>query len=762
MNELITQQRVMATAKSWAQDYIRAAQFDVASEYELARLVEMSAIIFACVQFRARNVSRVKYIAYDGDDRLDEWHPAQRTVSDLRQWGLRTETAHCVYGDSLSQILINKYHMPLKLKFINNHLWGVNTWSGRHGGAGHDYTVNITSNNYDTEDLTKRTLEPNEVVFLINALDMFSDYEGLSPLEAAYLSGATGVEMSQTQLYTFVNRAIPALIIQPEVEQPRQLQTINGETAANSLATLLRQLFKGAKNVGKALVQPYRWQVLNLQTDFDKLGMSELRSDEVNQVITAFELRQSLILSNAANYATARQDAVGWADDWLLPRTQRIGETIAQQLQPYCPDVPNLRIVPDEASLPYLEDKKLAQIEADTNKAKSAIIDLATLQERSGETPNADFVDLYWYEGIGWLPKQHFKNAWTYQYTTAPSALNTGALPDDIIPFDAGVTEQTLEEQQQQIEELQAQTDLQEAESQAVVAEAEADAIEEESKLPQKAVTWSDDDIARSQSELKQWSKFTQSKGAKAVDTFTFEYVPENVVQRVKARLAGEPDTPYGDIFSEARNWIQDASKSIQSTRLNFENDLEDLIASARAGGIDKRRFGVALRNLIKTSGTSAYTDGLIAGGVTDGALDDDDRATINRMSADQSGYVTDFGNVLYGDGITDAEANQKPIQWWNKSVNPFYLAGIRSADRNGMYEWVLGSTEEHCDSCRSANGQIHRMRDWERSGVLPQSSRLQCGGWECKCNLVKTSARARGRLTSIKAHDHAHDELPV
>ena len=936
MNEFVNQQRQITAAKSWAQDYINAAQFTVASEYELARLVELSAIVFACVQFRSRNVSRVKFLAYDGDTKLDDWHPAQRAVSNLRTWLLKTETALSVYGDSLSQILLNKYHMPLELKFINNQLWDVNTYRGytEYGGS-HSFSIANYSSNFDMDGITKTTLYPRDVVYLINAIDMFSDYAGLSPLEAAYLSGATGVEMSQTQLYTFVNRAIPALIIQPDVEQPKQIQQINGQEAANALATLLRRLFSGAVNAGKTLVQPYRWNTVTLQTDFDKLGMSELRADEVNQVITAFELRQSLILSNAANYATARQDAVGWADDWLLPRTQRFGETIADQLAPFCPDVINLRIVPDEESLPYLEDKKLAQIEADTQLAKSAIISLGELQSRAGETPEEGVKDLYWYEGIGWLPLKHFPNAWTFQYTTAPSALNTGALPDDAIPFDSGVTEQTLEEQAGAIEELQAQADLQQAEADNTVADAQAQAIENappetvqksegdnnelyasidlandatiagvvdsikadypnaewtdpatwhitlvyapdlpadvnagdvtidklksitthsiasfpphdnmpDAKRPllllvnstpelldvhetvynvfkqatdnlseysapdawnphitlayipatedvkrvplvktltPQAVqiqrddfvtvtrieasqsTWSDDDIARAQRELKQFSKVVQNKGVKSAIGFTFEYVPENVVKRVTARLEGDTDTAYGDIFAEAREWVADASKSIQSTRLNFENDLADLIDAARNGNIDRRRFGTAMRNIVRTSGTSAYTDGLIAGGVTDGALSDEDKGEINRLVAAQSVYITEFANQLFSaDGITDAQANQKPTIWYNKSIAPFYDAGLASADANGNYEWVYGDTE-HCRTCQKANGQIHRLKAWRESGILPQSDALECKGYNCKCRLVKTSARARGRLGSLKAHDHNHAEIVV
>ena len=67
------------------------------------------------------------------------------------------------------------------------------------------------------------------------------------------------------------------------------------------------------------------------------------------------------------------------------------------------------------------------------------------------------------------------------------------------------------------------------------------------------------------------------------------------------------------------------------------------------------------------------------------------------------------------------------------------------------MYEWVLGRTEEHCSSCLTANGQRHRLRDWHRAGIIPRGDLLICGaGGFCDCNLVKTTEKARGRLSAI------------
>lgn len=189
------------------------------------------------------------------------------------------------------------------------------------------------------------------------------------------------------------------------------------------------------------------------------------------------------------------------------------------------------------------------------------------------------------------------------------------------------------------------------------------------------------------------------------------------------------------------------SAKSIQATRINFELDMEDFILQAREGAINRRRAGIVLRGLISRYGRIAYRDGLVAGGVIDGTLDDDDEARVGLLTAEQSQYVTNFLNTLYTTGVSDVQAMTKPAMWFNKSITPFFDAGRLSADKNGNYEFILGPTEKHCTDCPRLNGQIHRLRDWARKNLIPPTSETQCGGYNCKCRVVRTNERARGRF---------------
>ena len=241
--------------------------------------------------------------------------------------------------------------------------------------------------------------------------------------------------------------------------------------------------------------------------------------------------------------------------------------------------------------------------------------------------------------------------------------------------------------------------------------------------------------------ELAAWRKKAKNKGAgKAID-FVAHHIHTDIADAIRAALAD--GTPYAQVFDRAADLLM--IKAITGTETYFTDEFSALLADALDGGVNKRSFSAKLRALINTYGKAAYSDGLLDGGVDD-ELDDDDKAAIALLLAEQSRYVTALADTLYADEdtITPAMAEQKPAMWFNKSIMPFYTEGLLAADRNGMYEWKYGATE-HCADCKRLNGQRHRLKDWARRGLLPQSSSLECGGFLCECELVKVNGKAKG-----------------
>lgn len=192
------------------------------------------------------------------------------------------------------------------------------------------------------------------------------------------------------------------------------------------------------------------------------------------------------------------------------------------------------------------------------------------------------------------------------------------------------------------------------------------------------------------------------------------------------------------------------ALKTIQSTRLNFEMRIEDVLAESLAGNIDRRRFSIIMNNLVGTTVNRAFRDGLIDGGVED-EPDADEMEWIESYIAEQRGFVREIADEIYREGGGFDPLARAPM-WFNKSIYPAYEQGLFSASANATLEWVYGDAE-HCHSCTALNGQVRRTKVWQKT-VLPKSDELECKGFNCKCNLVPTDRPVtRGRLPKWQKH---------
>lgn len=187
-------------------------------------------------------------------------------------------------------------------------------------------------------------------------------------------------------------------------------------------------------------------------------------------------------------------------------------------------------------------------------------------------------------------------------------------------------------------------------------------------------------------------------------------------------------------------------TKDFEDTRSDFVEDFIDLVQGSLHDDVGRRRAGTVLRAQLNSYGKQAREDGLKEGGVEDG-LSDDDLTDHAAWLARQSGYVTDFLDEVYGDGLTDKEVDARAEAWANKSLQEAFYEGLESADQNGLYEFVGEDGKESCATCKTLKGQVHRMKDWADNALRPgvDTDAFDCGGWQCDHNLQKTSGRASG-----------------
>jgi hypothetical protein len=207
------------------------------------------------------------------------------------------------------------------------------------------------------------------------------------------------------------------------------------------------------------------------------------------------------------------------------------------------------------------------------------------------------------------------------------------------------------------------------------------------------------------------------------------------------------PVTPQGpDVRLNVDEEVKSVKKSYDVTESGFIQDVTDLLKSAITPNpyLDTRAFNITMRSFLKNYGYQAYRDGLAQGGVYVETLDPEDNADYMRIFVDQSQYVPNLGqDALVKKTITQSNLYSR-ANMWGKSLQAFLDGGMTNANKNAMYEWRYGLTE-HCDDCLRLNGQVHRIRNWKARGLLPRASKLKCKGFNCKCQLVRTTETARG-----------------
>ncbi len=82
---------------------------------------------------------------------------------------------------------------------------------------------------------------------------------------------------------------------------------------------------------------------------------------------------------------------------------------------------------------------------------------------------------------------------------------------------------------------------------------------------------------------------------------------------------------------------------------------------------------------------------------------------------------------------------------WANRWLDVKNQAIRATSEPDAKEMWVMGNTEQHCETCSALNGLVAYVSEWETAGFRPQSppnSLLSCGGWRCDCSRVPTTKR--------------------
>jgi phage portal protein BeeE len=200
------------------------------------------------------------------------------------------------------------------------------------------------------------------------------------------------------------------------------------------------------------------------------------------------------------------------------------------------------------------------------------------------------------------------------------------------------------------------------------------------------------------------------------------------------------------------------------TTKVRFDSAFRQLLQRAGAEKIGKSVFIRNMSILLDRYCRQAFVDGFGDGGVYGYEPEDDDERWIFAHVDKQASFIENFASKLYADdALTESEINEKPDLWFNGSVLPAYNEGLMRASKDGAGKWFQGPTSDRCVDCSRMNGKVYRFSTFRKAlgGTLPPCPATECGGFQCKCEVVPSREPVtKGRPPMMSgARKHSHEE---
>jgi hypothetical protein len=209
-------------------------------------------------------------------------------------------------------------------------------------------------------------------------------------------------------------------------------------------------------------------------------------------------------------------------------------------------------------------------------------------------------------------------------------------------------------------------------------------------------------------------------------------------------RATGEPT----EESTSGATRMDTETKEYNATVNSFKDSFRRILDSAAVFPTGQFSIEMALRGQLQQAGEQIWLDGLQDGGIENPRIDNEATVAISAWRAQQNQFITQFAKRVAEGTLTAQQGERRAELWVNKSLRNLYHLALGAADNAMMYLWVMNPIKEHCDTCRRMNGQIHSMKEYLKTGIVPQSESLDCNGYQCGCQLVKVPGqKARGRI---------------
>jgi hypothetical protein len=106
----------------------------------------------------------------------------------------------------------------------------------------------------------------------------------------------------------------------------------------------------------------------------------------------------------------------------------------------------------------------------------------------------------------------------------------------------------------------------------------------------------------------------------------------------------------------------------------------------------------------------------------------------LKKQGLDNDAIAQELWNEIIKNKKLQSLENQETAHLWDFMKGTSQYTVWSSLDDNTLYKWVWTPGVEHCEGCKSRNGKIKTLAEWEKEG-LPGSGNTQCHD-NCLCDL--------------------------
>lgn len=569
------------------------------------------------------------------------------------------------------------------------------------------YFVEGRIDHYDYQgDDGSYPLSPRDIVYdsYYNPLD---EKRGLSLLAVALNSINIDRSIVIVTKSYLKNNARPGIIFTPKANSltPGDLDLIK---------TVTSEKLKGPQNAGKPVIMPTPMDVTTV-TPPSQADTQVLTDEKKRRICSVIGVPVALVDYTDMAFQLSEEQARNFYDLTVIPAAEEIARVVNSVLMPQFDRSGAKLVLPIDTILSQLQDPNTARAATATALAGGYL----TLNEarKKHQEPEVEGGDIFFFQqGVIPIPLSQLSQAPALVAASQPQAQpTTGQMPPGMHPPGA----------RPPLGSGQPPARPQLPPGNIAVHTATFDQTPVASVV--KQATPSD--------ELAAWRRKAIKSGAHK--PFVAYTLPKHIEAFVRDELTGaDTKAAVAAVFEDALGVLDTSTlKTFADTEDAFYNELLNIIGPAQADETSRAKFGGSLRSALRRYGLMAMRDGFNEVGYNPESLSADELAAFRDWQDQSSAYVSGFGSEIFKDGITKSEVDTRAQMWGNRSLSDIYYIGMALGAPNKKYRWALGNTEKHCATCKTNDGQVKTLKEWQAAG-MPHSEHLDCGGFQCDCGL--------------------------